>query len=129
MQKKQIALNIDSGDYATDRLILTILDAPNDYILNLARKQIQLAFQQSQKEVDNLYQRTREGIKTARCNVKQIGQRLGRKLQIKKKIPINKKLFFNDKVPIAFCYKDSILVGKARFIPEAYAHADIPLSQ
>ena len=44
----------------------SILDALNDYILTLAKKQIQLAFIQSQKEVDDLYQRTREGIETAR---------------------------------------------------------------
>ena len=53
--------------------------------MTLAKKQIQLAFQQSQKEVDDLHQRTKEGIETARRNGKQIGQRLGRKLTIKKK--------------------------------------------
>ena len=42
--------------------------------MDLARKQIQLAFIQSQKEIDDLHQRTREGIETARRNGKQIGQ-------------------------------------------------------
>ena len=33
----------------------------NDYIFTLAKKQIQLAFIQSQKEIDDLHQRTCEG--------------------------------------------------------------------
>ena len=65
LQEKQISLNIQSGDEATDRLMHSILDALNDYILTLAKKQIQLAFIQSQKEVDDLHQRTREGIEDA----------------------------------------------------------------
>ena len=77
LQEKQISLNIESGDEAADRLMQTILDALNDYILSLAKKQIQLAFIQSQKEVDDLHQRTREGIETARRNGKQIGQQKG----------------------------------------------------
>ena len=58
--------------------------------MDLARKQIQLAFIQSQKEIDDLHQRTREGIETARRNGKQIGQRTGNKLNIKKKSPVQK---------------------------------------
>ena len=58
------------------------------YILTLARRQSQLAFEQSQKEVDDLHQRTREGIETARRNGKQIGPKFGSKLNIKKKIPV-----------------------------------------
>ena len=79
LNEKEISLNLDSGDKSTDKLIKSILDALNDYILTLASKQIQLAFEQSQKEVDDLHQRTREGIETARRNGKQIGQQQGRK--------------------------------------------------
>ena len=88
LQEKKINLNLNSGDEATDKLMKSILDALNDYIMTLARKQIQLAFIQSQKEIDDLHQRTCEGIETARRNGKQIGQRQGRKLNIKKKNPI-----------------------------------------
>ena len=56
----------------------SIINALNDYILTLAKRQIQLAFIQSQKEVDDLHQRTREGIETARRNSKQIGQQKGK---------------------------------------------------
>lgn len=88
LREKQISLNLNSGDQAADKFMKSILDALNDYIMTLARKQIQLAFIQSQKEVDDLHQRTREGIETARRNGKQIGQQKGRELHIKKKSPV-----------------------------------------
>ena len=59
----------------------------NNYFRKLAAKQIRIAFEQAQKEVDDLHQRTREGIETARLNGKQIGQRPGNKLHIKKEEP------------------------------------------
>lgn len=40
----------------------------------LAERQIRQAFEQLQKEVDDLHQRTLEEIETARRNGKQIGQ-------------------------------------------------------
>ena len=61
-----------------------ILDGVNKYLMALAKEQIRLAFEQAQKEVDDLHQRTREGIQTARLNGKQIGQRPGAKLTVKK---------------------------------------------
>ena len=88
LQEKKIALNLNSGDEATDRLMQSIINALNDYILTLAKRQIQLVFIQSQKEVDDLHQRTREGIETARRNGKQIGQQKGRVLHIRKKSPV-----------------------------------------
>ena len=87
LQEKKISLNLNSGDEATDKLMKSILEALNDYIMTLACQQIQLAFIQSQKEVDDLHQRTSEGIETARRNGKQIGQQSGRKLNIRKKFP------------------------------------------
>ena len=59
----------------------------NNYFRKLAIKQIRIAFDQAQKEVEDLRQRTREGIETARLNGKQIGQRPGIKLHIKKEAP------------------------------------------
>ena len=49
-----------------------ILEGVNRYLLELAKEQIRLAFEQSEKEVQDLHQRTREGIETARLNGKQI---------------------------------------------------------
>lgn len=64
-----------------------ILKGINEYLKRLATKQIKLAFEQSEKEVADLQQRTKEGIETARLNGKQIGQRQGAKLNVKKKSP------------------------------------------
>lgn len=61
-----------------------ILEGVNKYLLALAKEQIKLAFEQSEKEVADLQQRTREGIQTARLNGKQIGQEQGIKLTTKK---------------------------------------------
>ena len=54
-----------------------ILDGVNKYLMELAREQIRIAFEQAEKEVSDLHQRTKEGIETARMNGKQIGQRKG----------------------------------------------------
>lgn len=61
-----------------------ILEGVNRYLMELAKEQIRLAFEQSQKEVDDMRQRTREGMLTAKLNGKQIGQKPGAKLHIKK---------------------------------------------
>lgn len=53
-------------------------------LLGLAEEQIRIAFEQAEKEVDDLHYRTSEGIATARLNGKQIGQQPGRKLNVKK---------------------------------------------
>ena len=63
-----------------------ILKGINKYLLALAKEQIKLAFEQSEKEVKDLRQRTVEGIETARLNGKQIGQVKGAKLTTKKSI-------------------------------------------
>lgn len=54
-----------------------ILEGVNQYLMELAREQIHIAFEQAEKEVSDLHQRTKEGIETARLNGRQIGQRKG----------------------------------------------------
>ncbi len=83
--EKQIAA-IQTGDDATDELLAAITAGINRYMLRLAERQIQLAFQQSEKEVLDLHQRTREGLATAKLAGKQIGGVSGRKLNVKKAI-------------------------------------------
>lgn len=63
-----------------------ILAGINQYLMVLAKEQIRLAFEQAEKEVEHLHQRTREGIQTAKLNGKQIGQPQGAKLTTKKSI-------------------------------------------
>ena len=73
-----IAMTGTNADY--------ILEGVNKFLLALAKEQIQLAFEQAQKEVDDLHQRTKEGIETARLNGKQIGLEKGSKLTTKKSL-------------------------------------------
>lgn len=63
-----------------------ILKGINEYLMILAKKQIEIAFAQSEKEVQDLHQRTKEGIETARRAGKQIGQKKGATLTVKKAI-------------------------------------------
>ena len=80
---------VNTGDKDADSLLQAIIDALNTYVLHLAEKQIKLAFEQSEKEVKDLRQRTREGIETARRNGKQIGgHKAGVKIVIKKAAPV-----------------------------------------
>lgn len=74
-----------------------ILEGINKYLLSLAKEQIKLAFEQAEKEVLDLKQRTREGIQTARLNGKQIGQKLGAKLITKKSIASKKLILKHSK--------------------------------
>lgn len=76
--KNQINLTGDVVDY--------ILEGVNRYLMALAKEQIKIAFDQAEKEVMDLRQRTKEGMETARINGKQIGQKEGRKLETKKSI-------------------------------------------
>ena len=69
-----------------------ILEGVNKYLMALAKEQIRLAFEQSEKEVQDLHQRTKEGIETARLNGKQIGQRRGAKLTTKKSIEAKQQI-------------------------------------
>ena len=62
------------------------LKAINEYLMELAKEQIIIAFEQSEKEVSDLHQRTREGIETARKQGKQIGRKKGAKIVTQKSI-------------------------------------------
>lgn len=61
-----------------------ILEGVNKYLMALAKKQIEIAFQQAEKEVEDLHQRTKEGIETARLAGKQIGKIKGDSWETKK---------------------------------------------
>ena len=91
-RQRQLDITLNTGNNATDKFMNTIIEALNGYIMDLAKEQIKLAFEQAQKEVDDLHQRTREGIATARLNGKQIGQKQGSKLVTKKSIEAKKQI-------------------------------------
>ena len=77
---------LTGGIELTGTTVDLILEGINKYLLALAKEQIKLAFTQSEKEVKDLQQRTKEGIETTRLNGKQIGQIKGTKLITKKSI-------------------------------------------
>ena len=70
-----------------------ILEGVSKYLMALAKEQIKIAFEQSEKEVQDLHRRTAEGIETARLRGKQIGQKQGTKLTTKKSIEAKKVIF------------------------------------
>ena len=59
----------------------------NNYFRKLAVRQIRIAFDQAEKEVLDLRQRTKEGLVTAQLNGKQVGQVKGAKYNVKKCCP------------------------------------------
>lgn len=61
----QIAMTGDDVDF--------ILEGVNKYLNRLAEKQIRIAFEQSEKEVEDLHTRTIEGIQTAKLSGKAVG--------------------------------------------------------
>ena len=61
-----------------------ILEGVNNYLLKLAKEQIKIAFNQAEKEVLDLRQRTKEGIAEARANGKQIGRAVGTTIETEK---------------------------------------------
>lgn len=89
---EQLAFEVKTNDEDTDALVNGIMKEVAIYITKLAEKQIRLAFEQAQKEVDDLHQRTREGIETARIEGKQIGQPQGAKLTTKKSIAAKEQM-------------------------------------
>lgn len=84
--EKQIQA-VETGDEATDELMKAITDGINRYMMRLAEKQIRIAFDQAEKEVQDLHQRTVEGLKTAVLSGKKLGRPAGKKPVVKKEAP------------------------------------------
>ena len=84
--ENQIEINLNTGNEATDTFIDSIIAALNAYTIALAKEQIKLVFDQAQKEVDDLHQRTSEGILTAKLAGKRVGLPKGTKLTTQKSI-------------------------------------------
>lgn len=69
-----------------------ILAGVNQYLMKLAEKQVELAFQQAQKERDDLSERTKQGLQTAKLNGKQLGRAKGTVVVTKKSDESKKKI-------------------------------------
>lgn len=84
--ENQIKISAETGNEATDNFINSIIEALNNYTIDLAKEQIRIVFKQAQKEVDDLHQRTSEGLLTAKLQGKQVGITKGTKLTTKKSV-------------------------------------------
>ena len=110
--KKALSNNIEMTGTKTD----IILKAINEYLMELAKEQIIIAFEQSEKEVSDLHQRTKEGIETARRKGKQIGRKQGASITTKKSIKAKQEILkysrdFNGTLTDVDCMR---MIGIAR---------------
>ena len=81
-----LKVSISTGNAAVDDFFTGNIKLINDFLLALAENQIKIAFNQSQKEVDDLHTRISEGIREAKKNGIKIGIPKGIKLTTKKSI-------------------------------------------
>ena len=107
----QINIQVQSGDKITDEFMANILNVLNDFTMKLVEKNIELAFERSQAEVDYLRERTRAGIRAAKLRGSQIGRPVGSKIKTKKSIRAKKqilkyyKMFGKGSLNIADCLR------------------------
>lgn len=90
--EKQLGVITATGDEATDKFVSNIMAALNEYAVDLAKQQVRITFEQSEKEVEDLRQRTREGLLTAKLNGQELGIPAGTKLTTKKSIEAKEKI-------------------------------------
>lgn len=81
---EKILDKVQAGDMIIFDSVSRMSRGVNQYLMELAREQIHIAFEQAEKEVSDLHQRTKEGIETARLNGRQIGQRKGTAYETRK---------------------------------------------
>lgn len=113
---RQIEKLAGTGSKATDKLLDNMLTALHEYTIDIAKEQIEIAFQTAQAEVDYLHQRTSEGVRKAQAAGKQVGRAKGSTIETKKSIEAKKQIQkhsrdFNGTLSDVDCMK---LIGLAR---------------
>lgn len=68
------------------------IEATNRVLMLLAKRQIEIAFDQAQAEVEHLHQRTSEGVKRAQAEGKQVGRAAGSTVETKKSREMKEKI-------------------------------------
>ena len=81
--------SISSNDNDLDK---TVMAGIREYLKILAQKQIQIAFDQAEKEVKDLQERTKEGLRVARAKGNIGGRRVGSKIETKKAKEMKEKI-------------------------------------
>lgn len=96
---KEPAINTDTYKEALTRQVpMTggdvdlILEGVNKFLLRLAEIQIRIAFEQAEKEVQDLHRRTSEGLVTAKLQGKRVGTPKGTTFETKKAVAAKKKM-------------------------------------
>lgn len=101
--------NVETGDQDSDELVNGMINLVTRYIIRLAEKQIRIAFDQAEKEVMDLRERTREGMREVKARnarieagiedgeIHQIGRKTGDKLFIKKSVTVKAEIRKNAK--------------------------------
>ena len=85
---KNNLLNIDiaTGNSAVDTFFKGNIELINNFMMALAEEQIKAAFEQAEKEVNDLHSRISQGMREAKKNGTQIGLSKGSKLTTKKSV-------------------------------------------
>ena len=94
---ERLNFEIQTNDNDTNELVNGIMSQVAIYITKLAQKQIVLAFEQAQKEVDDLSQRTKEGLREAAAQGRKGGRKDGQKIVVKKCAPIKELIIKHNK--------------------------------
>lgn len=82
--QNQINADLSADNPAVNKFLGNLEKSLNELIRDLATEQIRMAFMQSEKEVEDLRQRTKEGIVTAKLNGKQPGRKQGAQIETEK---------------------------------------------
>ena len=69
-----------------------IIEGVNKYLMILAERQIQIAFNQAEKEVEDLHARISEGLKQAQIRGSQVGREQGRTYESKKSVEMKQRI-------------------------------------
>ena len=83
---KDLNINVSTGNDAVDEYFSANIDLINILLMKLAKQQIKLAFEQSEKEVSDLHIRISEGMRESAKRGTKIGLTLGTNLITKKSI-------------------------------------------
>lgn len=75
---------LQTGVSMTGTDVDVILKGVNEYLMILAKRQIEIAFQTAEHEVEFLHKRTSEGVRKAQAMGKQVGRAAGAKVETKK---------------------------------------------
>ncbi len=91
--ERRISLEASTGRESVDKYLEGQEKLLNTLILDLAKEQIKLCFEASQREVELLRQRTSEGVRRAQADGKQIGRATGEKVDTKKAKESRKRIW------------------------------------